>query len=331
VNIIRSVILLALFVNSNSFAFADVSGSATPQENPAITIINDVVYGQGIVAAATDPHLRDLKLDAYLPDVSDEPTAAIILAFGGAFHRGSRGQFQFSENGARDSSMADYCMALAQRGYACFSIDYRLTPDDPELPSTFSLEHALPPSWLENPQTVDRIETVRKRMGLPPLDENSRAQLYNATFAGVADAKAALDFVRDNASTYNIKPDKIAVGGFSAGASTMLNLAYALNADVSGVVSLSGAYWGFDISASVESGGPPALLFVGQWDLPGIILSGSAFSKILRAKGITIEEAWVPGFSHFYPMEAPSLGESFSRESVIDRIAVFMSTLDPVD
>src|SRR3546814_7326663 len=82
------------------------------------------------------PRERDLLVDVYRPVAGGKPLAnrpAVIMAFGGAFHRGDKGEEHFTEDGAQDSSMADYCRRFARDGYACFSIDYRLTPEDPGL------------------------------------------------------------------------------------------------------------------------------------------------------------------------------------------------------
>jgi len=305
------------------FAGALMVAGSKQATGAEVTVLTDVDYGRGIIAASSTPREKPLKLDAYLPAKADAATPAIILAFGGAFHRGNKGDFQYEEDGARDTSMAGYCAALAARGIACFSIDYRLTPDDPALPAGLSYDHAMPQTALEDAGRVSRIEVVRARMGLAPLDVQSRKQLYNATFAGIQDAANALAFVRSNADKYGIASDKIIVGGFSAGATMMLNLAYGVHADVAGVVSLSGAYWGYELAQTIGPDQPPALMFMGQVDLPGIVQSGQAIAGLLTAHGNQVETAWVPGFGHFYPKEAPSLGNAFTRLSVIDRIARF--------
>src|SRR3546814_19851764 len=70
------------------------------------------------------PRERDLLVDVYRPVAGGKPLAnrpAVIMAFGGAFHRGDKGEEHFTEDGAQDSSMADYCRRFARDGYACFS------------------------------------------------------------------------------------------------------------------------------------------------------------------------------------------------------------------
>ncbi len=288
----------------------------------------NVIYGTGIVNVSTQPLERDLYLDAYIPkgaEADENPRPAILLAFGGAFHRGERGDFQFSEDGASDSSMADYCAALARRGFACFSIDYRLVPDDPALPSDLDNSKLMPKALLKNPAITSRIEFVRQKMGLPSLDENSREQLWNGTFAAIQDMETALNFIRANAQEFHVAPNKIAVGGFSAGAITAINLAYGKQADVQAVVALSGTSWGYDLNKTVSKDAPPILMFAGQWDLPGIRLGSASIAQLFQSHSAPLKQAWVPGFGHFYPMEAPSLAAQFDQQSVIDRLVSFLT------
>jgi predicted esterase len=60
-----------------------------------------------------------------------------------------------------------------------------------------------------------------------------------------ADAQTAVRFLRTNAATYGIDPNRIAIGGSSAGAITALNVGYSSAEDpsarVRAAVSLSGA------------------------------------------------------------------------------------------
>jgi len=290
-------------------------------------VLKDVVYGNGLIGASGRPTPRNLLLDAYIPTQEDGGTMrpAVILAFGGAFHRGEKGDFQFSEDGASDSAMADYCVALARRGFVCFSIEYRLTPEDPALPDGIDESVLMPKRQLESPIVTGRVEFVRQKMGLSPLDEQSREQLWNATFAAVQDMETALNFVRTNSERYHIDPDLIALGGFSAGAMTAINLAYGKRADVRAVVALSGASWGYDLTATLSAHAPPLLLFAGQWDLPGIRQGSAGIARLFNARGVRAQQAWVPGFGHFYPMEAPSLAFDFDQQSIIERVTHFLN------
>lgn len=316
-----------------AFAFSSARGEGN-SEPPAhgasaIEILRDETYGSAIVGASGDRQERPMMLDVYLPSTPaayGKGRQAIILAFGGAFHRGNKGDLQYAEDGARDSSMADYCTTLAQRGLVCFSIDYRVVPDDPPFPVGWSTNGAMSKELLHNPLMTGRIETVRARMGIPPLDDQSRDQLWNATFAAVEDFENALNFVKANANKYGVDPERVAVGGFSAGAITAINLAYGRGADVCATVSISGASWGYDLKKTVRKKSPALLQFAGQWDLPAIQYGNAGIAKLLSSRGVSVVQAWVPGFGHFYPKEAPSLAVDFDKTSVIDRIVDFLTT-----
>lgn len=88
------------------------------------------------------------------------------------------------------------------------------------------------------------------------------------------DAQAAVRFLRANAATYRIDPDRIAIGGSSAGAITALNVGYdstetdqSVNpgwpSNVRAAVSLSGAR----LMGQVDADDAPSLLFHGTSDI----------------------------------------------------------------
>ncbi|MEZ5998367.1 MAG: alpha/beta hydrolase fold domain-containing protein [Hyphomonas sp.] len=305
-------------------ACVSTADSVAEGAQEAVIVRKDMVYGSGVVGAPSAPRARDLTLDAYLPAGDGKPTPAIVMAFGGAFHRGSKGDFHFTEDGAQDSSMADYCRMFAANGIACFAIDYRLAPESPAFPDGARDAVTVPKALLDDPGAMARIALVRERMQLPPLDAESREAYWATTFAATEDMGNALAYVRQNAAAFGIDPTNIAIGGFSAGAITAINLAYGTGADVSAVVSLSGTIWGYDVTQTAQAGEPPLLLFAGQQDLPGIRWGSGEISRQFSGRGIDVETAWVPGFGHFYPMGAPSLGAGFSRLSVEERILDFL-------
>ncbi len=145
----------------------------------------------------------------------------------------------------------------------------------------------MPKRLLESPIVTGRVEFVRQKMGLPSLDEQSREQLWNATFAAVDDMEAALNFVRTNSKRYNVDPKAIALGGFSAGAMTAIILAYGKHADVSAVVALSSTSWGYNLNLTLLEDAPPLLLFAGQWDLPGIRQGSAGIAHLFKSRART--------------------------------------------
>lgn len=296
----------------------------------AVSIQEGVVYGQGRVGiSSTTPKQRDLKLDVYRPTFAGKPLEgrpAVIMVFGGAYHRGDRGNTLYEEDGASDSSMGDYCQTFAAAGYVCLSIDYRLVPEDPALPANLDAAVLIPKALLKDPRGTERIEVARRQMGLPPLDDSSREQLYNTMYAATEDLASAVAYARANAQKLGIDPNRVAVGGFSSGAITAISAVYGAGLPVNAVISLSGGPGGYDIRKTVKGGMPPGLFIIGQNDLPAIQLTAKPMLGVLGAAGIKAEAAWIPGFGHFYPMGAVSLGNDMSKQTLRTRILRFLDS-----
>jgi dipeptidyl aminopeptidase/acylaminoacyl peptidase len=139
-------------------------------------IDRDVVYGKGYVAESVGetPHLRDLVMDVYHAAAKFEgPRPAAVLIHGGSFRTGDKSH----------DDLSGLARHLAQRGYMCFSINYRLIGDN------------------------------------PPADGHWQFTLAQAAIhAAFVDAKTAIRHVRANAAAYHVDPARIAVIGDSAGA-----------------------------------------------------------------------------------------------------------------
>src|SRR5207237_5911073 len=85
-----------------------------------VKVVRNVQFGTGDIRQP-NPAKRPLLLDVYQPESSDAPEKrpAMIAIHGGGFLFGDK------------SEMTNLCRELAARGYACFSINYRLVPDAP--------------------------------------------------------------------------------------------------------------------------------------------------------------------------------------------------------
>lgn len=104
--------------------------------------------------------------------------------------------------------------------------------------------------------------------------------VYKAIKAAIFDAEAAVRYFKANAENWNIDPERILIGGYSAGASVALYVAYypdirgndnfsysEYSTDVLGVFSVSGA-WGPGQSANyMDKGEPPICIFHGTHDM----------------------------------------------------------------
>ena len=267
---------------------------------PAVRIERDVVYGSGRVGHATaQQHSRPLLLDVYLPEgeAASGPYPALILAHGGAYHRGSKDTDEFEQDGSQNTPMPEYCKRFAARGYVCFSVGYRLTQ---ELPGP-----QVRPIKRDRQQVArGRIDHVRELLGLPRA---TTEELLDGTEAVYQDMAQAFRFVQANASRWQIDPERIAMGGFSAGAFASLYASYAIGMPAAAIVSLSGGMDMPDAQYYVHGarGQPPVLMFSSEHDLPGIGERTQAFADAAAAAGIGLRRYFVPGKPHFYDHASP--------------------------
>jgi acetyl esterase/lipase len=129
----------------------------------------------------------------------------------------------FTSGSKTSPELVDEANRFSEKGYLNVSIDYRL----------------------ESPGCTGSFSNC-----VPAIQE------------AAADAQTAVRFLRTNAATYGIDPNRIAIGGSSAGAITALNVGYSTSEDppagVRAAVSLSGTQ-GF--AGTISPGDAPALDF----------------------------------------------------------------------
>ncbi len=181
----------------------------------------------------------------------------------------------------------------------------------------------LPRAMVRDPAVTARADGVRDRTGLTPLDDRTREQLWNTSFAAARDLTGAVAYGRRHADELGLDPERNAIGGFSAGAVAAINAAYGMDVGREAVFSLSGGIAGYDLRKTVRPGMPPGLFIVGHNDLEGMPLGTRTALEVLGAAGIETEAAWMPGFGHFDPMGVTSLGTNLSKQTFEPRILRF--------
>lgn len=194
------------------------------------------------------------------------------------------GGFRNGDKG--DKNMAHFAQYFAARGFVCFSINYRMQRDNPP----------------DN--------------GVIPGEDRARAAAIHAAFV---DAKTAVRWVRANATVFGVDSNRIAALGGSAGAITVLAVAYTgedtfltdvpgrrvareNHPGVSSRINACASCWGSAamFSDDVDRSDPPVLLFHGEDDKN--VNTPPAASEFVRDKckaaGVPVELHMLPGFGH---------------------------------
>jgi acetyl esterase/lipase len=160
----------------------------------------------------------------------------------------------FSSGDKSSPELVDESNTFARKGFVNVSIDYRLSPS-----------------------------------GCAAAGPTAECVL--AIIDAKHDAQAAVRFLRANAATYGVDPNRIAIGGTSAGAITALNVgADATDPGVSGnpgypsTVSAAVALSGAQILGTVDAADAPSLLFHGTAD--PLVPYQWAVDSVNRAKAV---------------------------------------------
>lgn len=183
--------VVSVAVLSLSAAAVPGASASAPGVRYLDPVFTDVQVTRDLVygrAETAAGQARDLHLDLYEPAGDSEVDRPVFIwAHGGFFTRGDK-----SEIGA----IAPF---MSTRGWVTISIEYRL---DPYLP--------------------EGLEGYLSDVDLP----YNLARLGEAIRDAQHDMQAAVRWVRANAPAYGLDPDRIATGGFSAGATTSMAVAY---------------------------------------------------------------------------------------------------------
>lgn len=125
---------------------------------------------------------------------------------------------------------------------------------------------------------------------------------FNAAVAAEHDAQAAVRWLRANASTYRIDPNRIGIGGDSAGAIT----ATAVGLDPQDPGSSGNPGYSSAVNAFMSlSGGLPGALYASPSGAPGLLFSGTADPIVpflwSEQTASTLLNDGVPAFLEYWP------------------------------
>lgn len=189
-------------------------------------------------------------LTAFLPDPATANGTAVIIAPGGGFHALSI-----------NSEGVDVAKWLNTKGVAAFVLRYRLVQTG-----------------------EDGVQEVMAKMSGSRI--NVDANNVDVVPLAIADAFAALSYVRMNAKEFGVAPNRIGFMGFSAGGTVTASVAFQYSAATRpDFVAPIYAYMGAVKSAEVPTDAPPMFLVVATDDQLGLAPDSiNLYSKWIAAK-----------------------------------------------
>lgn len=295
----------------------------------APTEVLDIVYGHGDISVNGEVKSRPLRMDAYYPSGTQADTIvglpAVIYVHGGAFHRGGRRNPPYELGAAIHSSPEDWANFLTSKGFAVFVIEYRLAPEQPFV--AFSPGEA---GTVQDLRSViaeaDMIAFSRARsaLGMPALayTTDSLQLFFDSYMAAVADAQTAVDYLVANGTALGIDPNRLAMGGHSAGGGIALSVGLGTEAPLKAIFPLSppSSLFTYEHLAS-KSTQPPILISFAQYDEPALLRMAPAVIEQLQRLGVSHQLRWVPGHMHFYPFNSPTLGDDGVTKALGNAVA----------
>jgi dienelactone hydrolase len=168
----------------------------------------------------------DPALTVFLPSPGKATGAAMIVCPGGGFSALSW-----------DNEGLNAAKKLAEKGIVAFVLKYRIsysggTPEEVNLIARTS--------YGGEKRTTESLELTKKnseitksitssysaKPGKVDLNSTLARDLGNIQSMAGDDGRRAIEYVRQNAATWNLKPDKIGMIGFSAGGMVVLDVAF---------------------------------------------------------------------------------------------------------
>jgi acetyl esterase/lipase len=189
----------------------------------------------------------------------------------------------FTRGDKRAANMVQLARNLAGRGYVCISIDYRVEGDQPDV---------------EGP-------TPR----------------HQAILGSMQDTSVALEWMLNNARRYRIDPNRIAMAGASAGATSVLLAGLGNPAELPPVRVVIDMWGGLGGPVSMIAKGKPAILIVhGTADKSVPFSEAQKISKQAAKEGVPYKLIAVDGAGHGVDLSLP-----FEGKPIYDHIAAFLA------
>ena len=258
-----------------------------------------IEYGTGAITGGTGT--ANLLLDLYQPTDIGTPVPAqlpaIVLMHGGFYTGGTKTR----------ANMVAFANLFVSRGYVAVSINYRLLFQLPPPPGAPLPSLGREPAWVDQ-FLIDQGVTIE--------------QYLDTIAAATADEAMAVNWLFDNAATYNINPDWLAAGGYSAGAVSSLALAAGVvdgvsHAELGAIFSLAGALFGYE--TGFDSSSPGVFLVHGEDDQIVPFTETPFLEDAMTSAGVPFDTLYVAGANHVSPLL------TFAIEAEEERILQFMA------
>jgi dienelactone hydrolase len=216
--------------------------SSLPGVGPEITFPSPAAFGPETVMLR---NVSDPSLTVFAPDPAKANGVGVIVCPGGVWRI-----LAWEQEGINPARW------LAARGYTAFLLKYRVrgTPADPA-----EFAEIVAKSFANMPKVIPGAKAPRALAdGLP--DES----ILRAREIAAADGRRAVEIVRDRATEWSIKPDRIGMIGFSAGAFLTVDLA--MDPRGAPLAFVAPIYGGETLGRPVPADAPPLFTAVAQDD-----------------------------------------------------------------
>jgi acetyl esterase/lipase len=187
------------------------------------------------------------------------------------------------------ANMAGLAASFASRGYVAAAINYRLLDQLAPRPGAPVIISRMP-DWLPDQLIAWNV---------------SLEQYTNTIAAATEDEAMAIDWLAANAAAYDINPNWLAAGGYSAGAISSLALAAGAidgvsHAELGAVFSIAGALFGNE--TGFDSSSPGVFLVHGEVDDVVPFSETPYLEAAMIGAGVPYATLYVPGADHVSPL-----------------------------
>lgn len=199
-----------------------------------VKVYRNLRYGENPQDVYAKDTSSDRLLDLYLPiNEAGVKRPVILFVHGGGFGGGDK------------SAHEEFFRNLASHDFAVISINYRL--------------------YLKHHKISGASASANMAKGLR-ADGKFHPELQTAVRIASDDASEVLRWIKSNADAYNMDAGGVTVSGGSAGAMTVLHLAYASMQQVLPIRAVVNMWGGLQDVAVIHAGAPPLLTFHGDKD-----------------------------------------------------------------